>query len=259
MMDYDGLDEPSNTDIESNDQQQQKSTIVNPKTPIIRRPRNILRIDHLVSRRGIAALPEILSQTKFKGKGNELDDLKLLLFKTKHWAHRLFPGLTFEDFVTKTEHLGNKRPVKNFLNRIRTNQPLYFADDHQTIHSDNDDDDDEQQQLKTEKLNDNNDGDQAAKNFDLLFRDHIEEMKGNMPNNNVDDDDNDRTMDRSTTILEKTNQDQHVDNDFMDDGDDIDYDDLDIVAAKTDHSINDNQHEEENDEQMAKIDNVDLS
>nr|XP_027194693.1 TIMELESS-interacting protein-like [Dermatophagoides pteronyssinus] len=255
----DDLDEP---DIESTtNDQQSKSTIVNPKTRIIRRPRNILRVDHFVSRRGIAALPEILSQTKFKGKGHELEDLKLLLFKTKHWAHRLFPGLTFEDFVTKAEHLGNKKTVKNFLNRIRTNQSLYFADDHQMIHSDNDgngsgdDDNDQQQQRpKTQKLNDDGDGDQAARNFDLLFRDHIEEMKSNISNNKNDNDNNDRTINRSTT---KSNQDHHVDNDFMEDVDDIDYDD--IVADKTDETSSGNQNEKNNDEQIEQTlkDNVD--
>ena len=74
------------------------STVVNPK-PIIRKPRNILRQEHLTSKKGIALLPEVIGGTKFKGKGHELEDLKLLLFKTKHWAHRLFPALTFEDFI----------------------------------------------------------------------------------------------------------------------------------------------------------------
>ncbi|KAH7643388.1 hypothetical protein HUG17_10079 [Dermatophagoides farinae] len=267
-MDYDDLiDEPSNVDNNESttNDSQPKSTVVNPKTPIIRRPRNILRVDHLVSRRGIAALPQIISQTKFKGKGHELEDLKLLLFKTKHWAHRLFPGLTFEDFVAKTEQFGNKRPVKNFLNRIRTNEQLYFADDHNTINSDNDGDDDggdQQLRPKEEKINDNNDdGDQAAKNFDLLFRDHIEEMKINMSNNkDYDDDDDDGTNGRLTTTItmlttkENQNHHHHVDNnnDFMEDDDEIDYDDLDIVASssKTDHN-NEKQH----DGQTSKIDN----
>ncbi|KAF7493317.1 TIMELESS-interacting protein [Sarcoptes scabiei] len=152
---------------------------IKPKS-IVRNPRNILRVDHLVSRRGIAMLPEVIGKTKFKGKGHELEDLKLLLFKTKHWAHRLFPGLMFEDFVAKTEHLGSKRTVKTFLHKIRTNQPLYYGDE--IVRSDGSDD----EQNLNDLIANEKSASPKTNDFDLLFKDEIEKFNEKF-DNDLDD------------------------------------------------------------------------
>lgn len=112
---------------------------IEPPSRAPRKTRNILRVEHLTSKKGIVALPEMLKDANFKGSGREVDDLRVLLFKAKHWAHRLHPALTFEDFIEKAEQLGSKRPVKNFLDKIRHNQPLFLEPDEILAQSDGED------------------------------------------------------------------------------------------------------------------------
>ena len=101
-----------------------------PKVVTIARPPRMLKVEHLTDpKRGIASLPRELTEGghPFKGKGHELEDLRLLLSRAKHWAHRLFPRITFEDFVERAEGLGSKRPLRNHLTRIRHGMPLSFG------------------------------------------------------------------------------------------------------------------------------------
>ncbi|XP_078539156.1 TIMELESS-interacting protein [Lissotriton helveticus] len=92
--------------------------------------RNIPKLDadRLVSERGLPALRTMFNDTKFKGKGHEAEDLKLLLRHMEHWAHRLYPKLTFEDFINKLEALGSKKPVQTCLKRIRMDLPIVHND-----------------------------------------------------------------------------------------------------------------------------------
>lgn len=87
-----------------------------------------LDADRLVSERGLPALRTMFNDTKFKGKGHEAEDLKLLLRHMEHWAHRLYPKLTFEDFINKLEALGSKKPVQTCLKRIRMDLPIVHND-----------------------------------------------------------------------------------------------------------------------------------
>ncbi|KAJ6218917.1 hypothetical protein RDWZM_004729 [Blomia tropicalis] len=115
-----------------------------PVKSIVVKPRLILKEKHLMSRKGLAALPDVLSNAKFKGSGHELDDLRLLLSKSRHWAHRVFPTLRFEDFVEKSEKLGSKKRVRLFANRIVRNEEVRYADDlSDLVKSDNEDGDDD--------------------------------------------------------------------------------------------------------------------
>ncbi|XP_069480372.1 TIMELESS-interacting protein [Ambystoma mexicanum] len=92
--------------------------------------RNIPKLDadRLVSDRGLPALRTMFNDTKFKGKGHEADDLKLLMRHMEHWAHRLYPKLGFEDFINKLEALGAKKPVQTCLKRIRMDLPIVHED-----------------------------------------------------------------------------------------------------------------------------------
>lgn len=62
--------------------------------------------------RGIVAVDANFQTVKLKGKGHEKSDLELVLNKMEHWAHRLFPKLSFDDCIERVEKLGNNRYVQ---------------------------------------------------------------------------------------------------------------------------------------------------
>jgi len=41
----------------------------------------------------------------------QAEDLKLLMSRLEHWAHRLFPKLSFDDFIERLEKLGSKKEI----------------------------------------------------------------------------------------------------------------------------------------------------
>ncbi|CAH6872193.1 TIMELESS-interacting protein [Phodopus roborovskii] len=92
--------------------------------------RNLPKLDatRLTSERGLPALRHVFDKTKFKGKGHEAEDLKMLIRHMEHWAHRLFPKLQFEDFIDRVENLGNKKEVQTCLKRIRLDLPIIHED-----------------------------------------------------------------------------------------------------------------------------------
>ncbi|XP_053128190.1 TIMELESS-interacting protein isoform X2 [Hemicordylus capensis] len=94
----------------------------------IKRPLPKLDAERLVSERGLPALRNMFDNIKFKGKGHEEADLKMLLRHMEHWAHRLFPKLQFEDFVDRVASLGNKKAVQTCLKRIRLDLPILHED-----------------------------------------------------------------------------------------------------------------------------------
>ncbi|XP_077173424.1 TIMELESS-interacting protein [Paroedura picta] len=94
----------------------------------VKRPMPKLDAQRLISERGLPALRNMFDNIKFKGKGHEAADLKLLIKHMEHWAHRLFPKLHFEDFVEKVECLGNKKEVQTCLKRIRLDLPILHED-----------------------------------------------------------------------------------------------------------------------------------
>ncbi|XP_051836774.1 TIMELESS-interacting protein [Antechinus flavipes] len=122
--------------------------------------RNLPKLDaqRLISERGLPALRHVFDKVKFKGKGYEAEDLKTLIRHMEHWAHRLFPKLQFEDFISRIEHLGNKKEVQTCLKRIRLDLPI--------IHEDfinNDDDKAESNEFET-----------ATTDFDSLFANPVD-------------------------------------------------------------------------------------
>lgn len=94
----------------------------------VKRPQPKLDSNRLISDRGLPALRTLFNDVRFKGKGHEAEDLRLLMKRMENWAHRLFPKLQFEDFIDKVERLGSKKEVQTCLKRIRLDMPLTHED-----------------------------------------------------------------------------------------------------------------------------------
>ncbi|XP_047436380.1 TIMELESS-interacting protein [Mugil cephalus] len=94
----------------------------------VKRPQPKLDSQRLTSERGLPALRTLFENVRFKGKGHEAEDLQLLMQKMENWAHRLYPKLQFEDFISKVEKLGGKKDVQTCLKRIRLDMPLTHDD-----------------------------------------------------------------------------------------------------------------------------------
>ena len=76
-------------------------------------------------KRGLRVIPEIFQDVKFKGKGHEKEDLKILLRKYEYWAHQMYPKGCFRDVVDRVEELmTKKRNLRNFARKIKENEPL---------------------------------------------------------------------------------------------------------------------------------------
>ncbi|XP_063169939.1 TIMELESS-interacting protein [Candoia aspera] len=116
-----------NGDPEGNQLPQSKDFSVTTRRAV---KRTIPKLDaqRLVSERGLPALCTLFDNVKFRGKGHEEADLKMLIRHMEHWAHRLFPQLRFEEFVDRIESLGNKKPVQVCLKKIRLDLPLLNED-----------------------------------------------------------------------------------------------------------------------------------
>jgi len=54
----------------------------------------------------------------------QAEDLKLLMSRLEHWAHRLFPKMSFDDFIERLEKLGSKKEIMASLIAVFT---VYFS------------------------------------------------------------------------------------------------------------------------------------
>lgn len=66
----------------------------------------------LTGERGFKVLKDEFPLIKFQGRGHEASDLKLLLSRYEHWAHRLFPKMTFQDVLGRIDKLAGDKEVK---------------------------------------------------------------------------------------------------------------------------------------------------
>ncbi|XP_077084879.1 TIMELESS-interacting protein [Siphateles boraxobius] len=98
------------------------------KRRTVKRPRPKLDANRLISEKGLPALRTLYDDVKFKGKGHEAENLKLLMQKMENWAHRLYPKMQFEEFIDKVESLGGKKEVQTCLKRIRLDMPITHED-----------------------------------------------------------------------------------------------------------------------------------
>lgn len=78
-----------------------------------------LNVERLKSDRGIHTLENYFKDVKFRGKGHEHDDLKNVMRRLEHWAHRLYPNYTFDDFTAQLEKLGKKKELQTHMYRYR--------------------------------------------------------------------------------------------------------------------------------------------
>lgn len=78
-----------------------------------------LNVERLKSDRGIHTLENYFKDMKFRGKGHERDDLNAVMKHLEHWAHRLYPNYTFDDFVAHVEKLGRKKELQTHMYRYR--------------------------------------------------------------------------------------------------------------------------------------------
>lgn len=78
-----------------------------------------LNVERLKSDRGIHTLENYFKDMKFHGKGHERDDLNAVMKRLEHWAHRLYPNFTFNDFTTQLEKLGRKKELQTHMYRYR--------------------------------------------------------------------------------------------------------------------------------------------
>ncbi|KAI1301427.1 TIMELESS-interacting protein [Halotydeus destructor] len=95
---------------------------------IVKNPRLKLDSKMLKTSKGLIVLQEAQKNLKLKGKGHEKEDLDKIMFTIEHWAHRLFPQYTFDDFLEKTEKLGTTREISTYLNQARNGIPLEISD-----------------------------------------------------------------------------------------------------------------------------------
>ncbi|XP_030232830.1 TIMELESS-interacting protein isoform X1 [Gadus morhua] len=98
------------------------------KRRTVKRPQPKLDSQRLTSERGLPALRNLFGNVRFKGKGHEAEDLRVVMQKMENWAHRLYPKLQFDDFMDKVERLGSKKDVQTCLKRIRLDMPLVHED-----------------------------------------------------------------------------------------------------------------------------------
>ncbi|XP_076052022.1 uncharacterized protein LOC143031712 [Oratosquilla oratoria] len=105
--------------VEVPENQGPERKVVAPTRKVVKNPIPKLDIPRLLGPRGIGILEKTFRDVKFQGKGHEIDDLNLLLKKLQHWAHRLFPKLTFDDSLKQMEKLGSRKQLQNHIRRIR--------------------------------------------------------------------------------------------------------------------------------------------
>ena len=67
----------------------------------------------------------------FRLEGKEYEDLDIVINKMKHWAHRLYPKLPFDDVTKQIGNLGKKMQIQTNLKKIRMGEDVdpYFDKD----------------------------------------------------------------------------------------------------------------------------------
>jgi hypothetical protein len=68
---------------------------------------------------GLSRIYEFSKKMKFRGRGHEVDDVKLLMKVYREWAFQLHPGLAFTDVLARCETLGSKARVRHHMSSLR--------------------------------------------------------------------------------------------------------------------------------------------
>jgi len=114
---------------------------IKPKRKVAKQP--LLNVERLLGKRGIGELEKVFEDFE-PTPGQEYEDLDIVLSRMKHWAHRLYPKLPFEDVTKQIAKLGSKQQVQTGIKRIRLN--LMPDPHHDTQIADSDDETPREQQ-----------------------------------------------------------------------------------------------------------------
>ncbi|KAH7691286.1 Protein F23C8.9 [Aphelenchoides avenae] len=93
------------------------------KRQATQKPRPKLNELVLTSEKGLRALREQFQDWQVKSS-NPYDNLNDMMKKMEYWAHTVYPQLTFDDFLSRAEQLGKKRPVRVQMMKMRMGVPL---------------------------------------------------------------------------------------------------------------------------------------
>ncbi|KAI2492198.1 Replication Fork Protection Component Swi3 [Fragilaria crotonensis] len=89
-----------------------------------RKPRATLQPAHLTGADGLIRVRSDFGSLKYPEKRSSLDAAasysRNLIHAYKGWAYNLFPGLAFEDVLSRVETFGSKREIKSHLTHMRT-------------------------------------------------------------------------------------------------------------------------------------------
>ncbi|ORX96197.1 Swi3-domain-containing protein [Basidiobolus meristosporus CBS 931.73] len=88
------------------------------KTRQRREPLPKLDANRLLQPNGLMLIKEKGPKLKFKGKGQEFEDLQHLLDFYQLWCHQLFPKMCFPDAIKKIENLCSERRLKVFREEL---------------------------------------------------------------------------------------------------------------------------------------------
>lgn len=115
----DGENEHGNNS-DAKDEEGGTSKPVDPKRRTIRKPQLRLNVERMIgTERGVHTLEKYFEGMKYRGKGNEKEDLDNVLKRMEHWAHRLYPKYNFKDFLATAEQLGKKKQLQTHMSRYR--------------------------------------------------------------------------------------------------------------------------------------------
>lgn len=88
-----------------------------------RKPRPTLKPSHLMGANGLIGIPLNFRDIHFPKRANSIDAAaqysRSLVHAYKTFCFDLFPGLAFEDVLSRIETFGSKREVKSYLNQMR--------------------------------------------------------------------------------------------------------------------------------------------
>ncbi|KAL8603962.1 hypothetical protein ACOMHN_039006 [Nucella lapillus] len=115
----------------------------------VKRPIPKLDSTRLIGERGIPILPRVFKDVKLKGKGHEVDDLRVVMRYLEHWGHRLFPKMPFDEVVERVERLGAKRDVQTCIKKMRMDMPVLGSD---MVRRGDDEEDGEEEEEEPEKV-----------------------------------------------------------------------------------------------------------
>lgn len=115
---------------------------VQPKKRTVLNPRPRLNVEVLRGPRGLHTIEDYFKDIKYKGKGQEKEDLDEVLRRLQHWGHRMYPTYKFDDVLTNIERLGKKKPLQVHMSRYRLGM-LESMKNHGEINEVMDDDEDQ--------------------------------------------------------------------------------------------------------------------